>query len=590
MTKVYLCIITMGDAEFDKLKLAVSSVADYVDGVYITTNAKKHSKVKQWCKTNGYHHSHLPWNDDFSAQRNFNFSQVPDDTDYVLWMDSDDYVVGAKHLPVIADNAKRRELDVVFFDYWYGNEFDGEPSPQTFVKKEVVQKRERLINPRKMQWKSRLHETPVPHEGVKYDFTYVNYDKDYQIAWMHLEKSHGMDEDRVVRRMDRNRRLLELQLKDEREVGEADPRTLLYLMKIYAEMDDEPTLRQCILMGQEYLNKSGWDAERTIASTLMAKCMGKLGDHKGAKQQLLTALSFPYDPLVYLYLAKTCFNLDDFDGMKHWLDIALSIDTTDSRVAMQNLLELKSLSAELLLRYYMNGKKDVEKAYEAAKLLNKVLPNETHQENVDALYDQVQLNEAAKSLHDLILYYEDIDRTDLIVPAIESSLETIQKLPFAIHFYNKYRKPRTWGKDEICYYATFGGDHFEKWDGNSLKTGIGGSETAVIRLSEEWAKLGYKVTVYCDPREETVINGVTYKPHYMFNHRDKFNIFISWRHANLAGKINAKKFYVDLHDLYNQENYLGKEENVDSFMVKTKYHRDLAPDMSKFNIISNGIY
>ncbi|GIW70209.1 MAG: hypothetical protein KatS3mg101_0956 [Patescibacteria group bacterium] len=84
--------------------------------------------------------------------------------------------------------------------------------------------------------------------------------------------------------MDRNQRLLEMELKEEREKGEADPRTLLYLMKIYAERKDENLWKECIKMGYEYLEKSGWDAERALACSLMARCMGNLGNHLEARE------------------------------------------------------------------------------------------------------------------------------------------------------------------------------------------------------------------------------------------------------------------------------------------------------------------
>lgn len=160
-----------------------------------------------------------------------------------------------------------------------------------------------------------------------------------------------------------------------------------------------------------------------------------------------------------------------------------------------------------------------------------------------------------------------------------------------IKLHNRYAKPRVWGEKEICYYASFGHPHFEKWNGNSLKSGIGGSETAVIKLSENWTQMGYKVTVFCDTPNPELINGVIYLPYIMFNPKDKFNIFIQWRHNSLAEKISAKKFLIDLHDIWWEDSYIEKIEGIDKIMVKSKYHRELGKGIidEKFEIIGNGI-
>jgi hypothetical protein len=153
-------------------------------------------------------------------------------------------------------------------------------------------------------------------------------------------------------------------------------------------------------------------------------------------------------------------------------------------------------------------------------------------------------------------------------------------------------KPRKWEENEICYFANVGTKHFFQWDGNSISKGVGGSETAVIRLAEEWTKAGYRVTVYGDPEKITKINGVTYLPWYHFNKDDEFNIFIQWRNAQLAGKIKCKKFLVDLHDVFSGLDFSPEQiEAIDKFMVKSKWHRKLAPNISddKFSIVGNGI-
>lgn len=588
-----LCIITIGDEELEMLKGAVGSVINYVDEVCITTNGARTKKTRKFCATNPkIKHSHLDWTDDFSLQRNFNFSQARSDADYILWMDSDDIIVNPQYLRDIAEVSKKAEYDTVFFTYWYGSKFDGEPSLDTFVEVELTQSRERLIRPQSIVWKKRIHETPVPVDSQNFKYSKVEYSKEYPIVWMHLGADRDVSQEQMDKRMARNQRLLEAELEDERRLGKADPRTLLYLMKIYAESNEEETLKKCINLGDEYMAKSGWDQERAICCQLMSRCMGKLGDDAKARDLLHTAIrEFPYSPLLYLHLARTYFNLKDYNAMHHWMRIGMSLDVNENNNSMSNILELKILSAELMLEYYMHGKRDIRKAYESARLLNKINPSANNQHNEDYLYDQKELDLASEHTHKYMGYLKDIQREDLIPTVVESMPEEMRRLPFANNFYNRYKSPKIWGDKEICYYATFGGEHFEKWDGNSLKKGIGGSETAVIRLSEEWTKRGYKVTVYGDPVSDMEINGVLYLPWYKFNPRDKFSTFIQWRNSNLAKKISAKRFLVDLHDVFVEDTHIPRLDQIDKLMVKSEYHSGYAPKIadSKKCIVSNGI-
>ncbi|GIW70211.1 MAG: hypothetical protein KatS3mg101_0958 [Patescibacteria group bacterium] len=89
--------------------------------------------------------------------------------------------------------------------------------------------------------------------------------------------------------------------------------------------------------------------------------------------------------------------------------------------------------------------------------------------------------------------------------------------------------------------------------------------------------MGWKVTVYADCVAEKVVNGVRWLPYKMFNPRDNFNIFIQWRSSHLAGKIKARKFLVDLHDVFSPKAI--KWDNVDYVMVKSQAHRNLAKNI-----------
>jgi hypothetical protein len=267
------------------------------------------------------------------------------------------------------------------------------------------------------------------------------------------------------------------------------------------------------------------------------------------------------------------------------------MELDDKSAGVVNMEELKVLFAQLKLKLAYNVDKNTKEALGAAKALYVIQPIEENKENVDFLEGINDLNESCKKTHEIIKYLENINESEKIVPLLEALPEAINKQPFAINYYKKHIPSRVWGDKEICYFANFGQAHFEQWDSTSLEKGIGGSETAVIKLAEEWTKKGWRVTVFGDPINRGEQNGVLYLPWYYFNVKDQFNIFIQWRGTFMADKISAKKFYVDLHDVIFSKDYEDKIKYIDKIFVKSKYHRSLlsgVPD-EKIKIVGNGI-
>lgn len=594
--KLSACLIVKDDSELNSLSQAVDSIKNHVDGVYITATGEDVDGVEKLCKDNDLQYSHFPWNDSFADARNFNFSQAPGDSDYIFWMDADDIVVGGELLPEIARLSKMNGKDLVFFTYWYACTFKGEPSLTTLQKVDIEQMRERLIRPGVTTWKGRLHETPVPNNGVRENYTSYPFNADERpFAILHTSR-----DDVVNSKMQRNKRILELQLKEERDGGKdkADPRTLLYLMKIYAEEDDKEKWRETLEMGKEYLAKSGWDEERGTCYELMGQVYGHLDKLKESVNCFHNAINeWPHNPLFYIRLASAYYNLKNYRSARHWLDIASSMDL-DKRFTSSttNVHAMKVMFADLLVKLNYNAEKDTKKALEAARMLYKELPNKDNEQQLLFLEDQDRLNEACRNVDKLAEYLSDIGETTSIVNMLDALPIAISTQPFAIKIRHRFTMPRKWKENEICYFANFGSRHFEKWDGSSLDSGIGGSETAVVELSHQWAALGYHVTVYGDPitrnTQEIGKGSVTYLPWYYFNKNDSFNIFIQWRGWQLAGVVKTRKFYVDLHDIYSSVDMSTEEiQNIDKIFVKSQYHRLLGQNIPdhKFQVVSNGI-
>lgn len=146
-------------------------------------------------------------------------------------------------------------------------------------------------------------------------------------------------------------------------------------------------------------------------------------------------------------------------------------------------------------------------------------------------------------------------------------------------------------KYKILYYT---GETAERWGPLSLKTGIGGSQTAVINLSEIWSSLGYDVTVCANiPTKKILHRKVKYINYRDYKNKETFDVAILWRepsYLNLG--IKAKKFFLDLHDVPEKLEYTSDVyQKIDKIFLKSAYQKSLFGqcEYKDFIIIPNGI-
>jgi glycosyltransferase involved in cell wall biosynthesis len=153
-------------------------------------------------------------------------------------------------------------------------------------------------------------------------------------------------------------------------------------------------------------------------------------------------------------------------------------------------------------------------------------------------------------------------------------------------------QPERWPKRSIAIYVGHG--PLGTWGPNNLNNGgLGGSEEAVIRLSEELRKLGWQVTIFGTPGNQagkwqgtkpyvfaadwSVDNSyVEWKHYWEINNKDTFDVLISWRQPNLFDfNWKARKKYLWLHDVMEAEE-LTKEriKNVTKVIYVSKYHSE----------------
>lgn len=124
--------------------------------------------------------------------------------------------------------------------------------------------------------------------------------------------------------------------------------------------------------------------------------------------------------------------------------------------------------------------------------------------------------------------------------------------------------------------------------------GVSGSEAAVIKLTQEWVKHGYEVTVYSKcPAREGIYDGVRHLDFHKMNWYDRFDIVVAWKHPyHLDPRAKARKKCFEWQDITVPEKWYIPEvlNRYDTIFSKSQYQRNLLPEIAdeKFKLVTNG--
>jgi tetratricopeptide (TPR) repeat protein len=488
---------------------------------------------------------------------------------------------GGNDIANLLTQAKAQGIDMIYCTYNYANVFDEKGRIKEVV---INHERERFINPKKYTWKSRLHEVLIPNQatGVKVVQYTFNPNIGQNLVWVHtanMDKAGGA--------LMRNVQILEIQAKEE---NYQDPRTVFYLAKTYFDIGGEEKLKHCDKYLDDYLKVSGWKEEKANAWEYKGLVSQKLG--KPAEESLgyfLKAnLEHPKNHTVNLRIADLYFQLNNDDLAGFYLELVDKVlGEHKSKATIGNPLEIKLLYTTLRYMQCLR-KKDIDGAVEWAKKRHEINPDGL----LDSIISEQNKQLVARGFVNFATFLNKSGRYDDVLKFLQLAPAEYKDEGFLPQLANSL-PPKKWGENSIVYYASWGTKHLELWNGNSLKQGIGGSESAVIYLSKEWVNMGYDVTVFCDCPKMEIINGVLYAPYYLMNFNDEFETLILWRSPHLLDvNFKAKNLFMDLHDIvdplaWNQ----SKIDKIDKVFFKSKWHRTNLPQLpdSKAVVISNGV-
>jgi glycosyltransferase involved in cell wall biosynthesis len=275
--------------------------------------------------------------------------------------------------------------------------------------------------------------------------------------------------------------------------------------------------------------------------------------------------------------------MNEFKKAKQWLRIATATPMPDTTIIT---LPRDMKSRALEVSYHLNlheGKLDL--ALDDAKKLAEIMRNDKFaQDRLKATQQMWFDNKASQSIVYLGKYLETVKEPDKIPSLINSIPTTLEGEKFVAEMRHLFLPPRIWEKDEITILC---GPGFEEWSPKSIQTGIGGSEEAVINMSRELAKLGWRVTVYGNPGKDAgMYEGVKYTTWHNLNPKDQFNALILWRGIGFV-EVAPKSLFTMLwmHDVPNNADFTKERlEYIDKIAVLSDYHKSL------FRMAEKGIF
>lgn len=559
MAKIALSIIYKGTETGKQIDRLLRSASPYVDAIYATATWTKDGEATKVFEAYGAKISFFEWEKDFAKARNFAKDQIPDDFEYMLWLDTDDQLVGGEAIKTMLSDG----LDAYFAIYNY------QIDPKTGAVL-IKHPRERIVRKNAYKWVGKLHETLIPQ--TKVETTFVKQ----------MAVNHYPTEQEIEQNIIRNIEILEKSYADEGE--EHDPRTEYYLARCYF---DDGQLGKAEKLLFDYLKHSGWDEERAMAWNYLGEIYLRKDMLDDAIEAYMEAIKErPEFPTWYINLGVVYGKKEDWQRAIFFTQMGLQMNQPQTAM-VTTPTDDKARALEVIYLACVKTDK-LEEAMVAAEKLTRFFPEDKllaeRLEAVIALHDAKQLGEAF--LH-VVNNYEDKERAVALVnnpPERLVGTKLIEKLT------QELNPPKVWPEKSIVYFV---GKGFERWDETNLGKGIGGSETAVIHLAEEWAKKGYQVTVFGDPvKGEHEANGVTWTHWWKWNMNDTFDTLIIWRNETVLNTpCKAKRVFVDLHDVPSAAEYTPERlKKITKIFVKSPYHRSLLPNIpdEKFVIIPNG--
>ena len=296
----------------------------------------------------------------------------------------------------------------------------------------------------------------------------------------------------------------------------------------------------------------------------------------------------PHFPDAYLKLGEFLYENKKYNEALTFLELGLQMPVPEKEIIAYNPREYDLFPMVTMAKIYFEQGK-FEKAVLIVEKLAKMFPKEPMISELDKIIrkDMGEALEVDKYLKET----EKIKDMGELEKYLDNLPEKVASHPKMCYFRNSlFWKKESSGKD-LVYYC---GYTSKSWNPDvAMKDGVGGSEEAVINLSQKLAQKGWNITVYNNCGKEGEWNGVKYRHYWKYNVKDKQDATILWRHPKPCDyEINSGKIYIDMHDVIGDAEFnKARLSKIDKVFVKTNAHRILFPSIpdEKIAVIPNGI-
>ena len=546
--------------------------------------------------------------ENFSMARNYSYKLAAQMGEpWTMWLDSDDEIIHGERLSYVidqADRARKNNPAYIVLPYQYASDAQGRPT--------TWQYRERLHCPADaFEWQQPVHEVLCPKPNI---IPFRVDTDDIQI----FHRRHLIGK---ATESGRNLRILRKLYAAE---GDRDARTLYYLGQ---ELGNHGLYQESVDIMTKYVAKSGWDDEKCLAVLRIVEYLGtqivdpelKRPNFERAIEWAWRAISIKDNwgecwwALARVHYNMACANIDpraNYDRCARFAKRGLACPPTET-VLFINPRE-RAFDVHQFLNLALNYIGDVKGALESVNTGLKHEPedgNFLHNRTIyedflaradikAALEKLVQIGRMGKARFDRIVSVLDEpdtiqDGTSIVFDNVSTKMVKGEQKIFSIdqklvEFGEPEPTPFVPLKpvgpvpSELKRIAIFVGPSVEAWSPETAhKSGIGGSETAVIEMARRFVDAGHNVTVYGDVTRAGIdlsgmYDGVLYVDHKEINGIDT-DILIVSRRADIVDpewKIRRKLTYCWVHDIHVGDT-LNRERRVgfDRFLCLTDWHR-----------------
>jgi tetratricopeptide (TPR) repeat protein/glycosyltransferase involved in cell wall biosynthesis len=536
--------------EVEQIDRILAKYSQFFDKVHITiTNPSKRKELEKVIKSHGAECSYFDWIDDFSAARNFNKAQL--NTTYIFRMDADDEIENPQEIQGILDNAAANDLNIIYCYYVYSRDDHGVCNAAHW--RETMYK-----NDNNLFWNKKIHENILVRNTTGHR---IDLNEKVRIV-------HKVDADHALQSALRNIKYL---LKEYNQDGDkTDSRTLAYLGRMFMGVGD---FERAIIFLKKHIETSGWDEDRYYSWCCLAEICKQRGEYDVAIGAAMEALQERPDyPDAYLRLHDIYFDMKDWKKALIWGKRGLEIPLPKTFMLIDPSSYTWRPVLSLAFTYFQLS--DFETAMKLLMVAKKEVPDLDWIKDNEKLFVEALDNKRFVE-HFMWLYrYLDSKKHPKMLNLFEVIPDGLRECDLLFGLKNKYKEPKKWADDSVIIFC---GMSAEPWSPKMVETGIGGSEEAVIHMANSLARIGWKVTVFCNCLgQEGKYGDVDYRHYTDFHPRDEHNILIGWRNNIFTFDIKAKKKIVWLHDLPSNidlsKNGIGC---FDRIVVLSEYHKKM---------------